>query len=41
MDGDLEQDIHNIRKTEIVFKKGVGYDSRKIFDSVKGKVGLN
>ncbi|MFL5774286.1 MAG: amidohydrolase family protein, partial [Flavisolibacter sp.] len=41
MDGDLEQDIHNIRNTEIVFKKGVGFDSKKIFDSVKGKVGLN
>jgi imidazolonepropionase-like amidohydrolase len=41
LDGDLESDIHNIRNTEIVFKKGVGFDSKKIFDSVKGKVGLN
>lgn len=41
LDGDLEKDIHNIRNTEIVFKKGVGFDSKKIFDSVKGKVGLN
>jgi len=40
IDGDLEKDISNIRKTEIVFKKGVGFDSKKIFDSVKGKVGL-
>jgi imidazolonepropionase-like amidohydrolase len=41
LDGDLESDIHNIRNTEIVFKKGVGFDSKKIFESVKGKVGLN
>jgi imidazolonepropionase-like amidohydrolase len=41
LDGDLEKDIRNIRKTETVFKKGVGFDSKAIFDSVKGKVGLN
>jgi imidazolonepropionase-like amidohydrolase len=41
VDGDLENDIKNIRNTEIVFKKGVGFDSKKIFESVKGKVGLN
>ena len=41
IDGDLEADIHNIRKTETVFKKGVGFDSKKIFASVKGRVGLN
>jgi imidazolonepropionase-like amidohydrolase len=39
--GDLEKDIRNVRNTELVFKKGVGFDSKKIFDSVKGKVGLN
>lgn len=39
VNGDLERDIHNIRKMEIVFKDGVGFDSRKLFDSVKGKVG--
>jgi imidazolonepropionase-like amidohydrolase len=39
--GDLEKDINQIRKTEIVFKNGVGFDSQKIFESVKGKVGLN
>jgi len=26
---------------EIVFKDGVGFDSKKLFESVKGKVGLN
>lgn len=39
--GDLEKNINDIRKTEIVFKKGVGFDSKAMFDSVKGKVGLN
>ncbi len=41
IDGDPEKDIHDIRKTEIVFKNGVGFDSKKIFESVKGKVGMN
>jgi imidazolonepropionase-like amidohydrolase len=41
INGDLEKDIHNIRKTETVFKNGIGFDSRKIFESVKGHVGMN
>lgn len=41
INGDLETSIKNIRNTEIVFKKGVGFDSKAIFDSVKGKVGIN
>jgi len=41
IDGDLDADIKNIRKTELVFKNGVGFDSQKIFDSVKGHVGMN
>lgn len=40
IDGDLAEDVSNIRKVKLVFKDGVGYDSKKIFDSVKGKVGL-
>lgn len=40
IDADLTEDIHSIRKMEIVFKDGVGFDSRKMFESVKGKVGL-
>lgn len=40
-DGDITQDIKNIHKTGIVFKNGVGFDSPKIFDSVKGHVGMN
>jgi imidazolonepropionase-like amidohydrolase len=41
IDGDLEADIHHIRDTEWVFKNGVGFDSKKIFASLKGRVGLN
>lgn len=41
LDGDLEANIKNIRNTEIVLKKGIGFDSKKIFESVKGRVGLN
>jgi hypothetical protein len=40
INGDLSMDISNIRKMELVFKNGIGFDSKKIFDSVKGKVGL-
>ncbi len=39
IDGDIFQDIKNIRKIEWVFKRGVGFDSQKIFSSVKGEVG--
>lgn len=41
IDGDLTADIKNIRKTEIVFKNGIGFNSQQIFDSVKGHVGIN
>lgn len=40
IDGDPSKDISDIRKVQFVFKNGVGYNSRKLFDSVKGKVGL-
>jgi len=40
INGDIEADIKNMRNTEIVFKNGIGGDSQKIFDSVKGLVGL-
>lgn len=39
LNGDLSKDISNIRNMEIVFKNGIGFDSKKIFESVKGKVG--
>lgn len=32
--------IENIEKVELVFKDGVGYDSKALIDSVKGLVGL-
>lgn len=40
IDGDLSKDISAIRNMDIVFKNGIGFDSKKIFDSVKGQVGL-
>ncbi len=41
IDGDLKTNIKNIRNMEIVFKEGIGFDSKRLFESVKGKVGLN
>ena len=40
INGDLTKDLSAIRNMELVFKNGVGYNSKKIFNSVKGKVGL-
>tara|TARA_R110002049_G_C9163598_1_gene561182 strand:+ start:516 stop:1445 length:930 start_codon:yes stop_codon:yes gene_type:complete len=40
INGELSKDISNIRKMELVFKNGIGFDSKKIFESVKGKVGI-
>jgi imidazolonepropionase-like amidohydrolase len=40
VNGDPSRNISDLRKTEIVFKDGVGYDSQKLFDSVKGLVGI-
>lgn len=41
IEGDLSKDVSNIRKMEIVFKDGIGFDSKRIFESVKGRVGLH
>ncbi len=41
IDGDLRTDIKTVRNMEIVFKDGIGFDSKKLFESVQGKVGLN
>ena len=38
--GDLAARISDIEKVEIVFKNGVGYDSAKLIESVRGMVGL-
>jgi hypothetical protein len=40
INGDPQKDIKAVRNTETVFKNGVGFDSKKLFESVKGKVGL-
>ncbi|HYX70514.1 MAG TPA: amidohydrolase family protein [Terriglobales bacterium] len=39
--GDPASKIEDIEKTEIVFKKGVGYDSLKLIESVRGQVGVH
>ena len=39
--GDPSQNIADIEKVEIVFKDGIGYDSAKLIDAVRGSVGLH
>lgn len=39
--GDPSKNINDIEKIEIVFKDGVGYDSAKLIDAVRGQVGLH
>jgi imidazolonepropionase-like amidohydrolase len=41
IDGDPSKNIGDIRKLLFVFKSGVGYNSKKLFESVNGKVGFN
>lgn len=38
--GDPSASINDIEKVEIVFKDGIGYDSAKLVESVRGLVGL-
>jgi len=40
VDGNPAAKIEDIEKTEMVFKDGVGYDPRKLIDSVRGLVGI-
>jgi len=40
IDGDPSARIEDIRRMEIVFKGGIGYDSKRLFDSVRGTVGV-
>jgi imidazolonepropionase-like amidohydrolase len=40
INGDPSTNIKDIEKVELVFKDGVGYDSAKLIESVKGLVGL-
>lgn len=37
--GDPSRQISDIENVDLVFKDGVGYDSRKLYDSVKGRYG--
>jgi imidazolonepropionase-like amidohydrolase len=39
--GDPSSNIQDIENVEVVFKDGVGYDSKKLIDSVKGQVGIH
>jgi imidazolonepropionase-like amidohydrolase len=39
--GDPSSKIEDIENVEIVFKDGIGYDSKKLIDSVKGQVGVH
>ena len=41
IEGDPSKDIHDIRKVQTVFRSGIGYNSKKMFESVRGKVGFN
>ena len=38
--GDPSSNIQDIENVEVVFKDGVGYDSKKLMDSAKGQVGI-
>jgi hypothetical protein len=38
--GDPSNNINDIENVETVFKAGVGYDSKKLIDSVRGQVGI-
>ncbi len=39
--GDPTRNVTDIEKVEIVFKDGIGYDSTKLIESVRGAVGLH
>ena len=39
IEGDPSSSIGDIRQVRIVFKDGVGYDSSRLFQAVKGTVG--
>lgn len=41
IDGDPSARIEDIEKIEIVFKDGIGFDSAKLIESVRGAVGLH
>ena len=40
LNGDPSTTIGDMRKVEIVFRQGIGYDPAKLIESVAGRVGL-
>lgn len=38
--GDPSTNVQDVEQAEIVFKDGVGYESRKLIQSVAGQVGI-
>jgi imidazolonepropionase-like amidohydrolase len=40
IDGDPSKNISDYRKVMYVFKKGVGFNAKRMFDSMKEKVGV-
>lgn len=40
INGNPSKNVRDMRKVEIVFKEGVGYDPAKLIDAVRGKAGL-
>jgi hypothetical protein len=38
--GDPAKNIEDIEKIETVFKAGIGYDSGKLIESIRGQVGI-
>jgi imidazolonepropionase-like amidohydrolase len=38
--GDPSKSIDEVENVETVFKAGIGYDSKKLIDSVRGQVGI-
>ncbi len=41
VEGELKKDVSNIRNMSIVFKNGIGYNSKKIFEATQSVVGLH
>lgn len=39
--GQPAKNIRDIQRVELVFKDGIGYDSKKLIASVKGQVGIH
>jgi hypothetical protein len=40
INGDPSTTVSDIRKVEIVFKRGIGFDPARLIESVRGRVGI-